>query len=44
MLRGRTSVLSIYLLTLHLYLGPNQSLSGLLNVWKDHLASQVSGN
>ena len=28
-------VLSIKLLTLHLYLGPNQSLSGLLNVWKE---------
>ena len=44
MLRSSTLVFSIYLLILHLLLGTNQSLSGLLNVWKDHMASKVSGS
>ena len=41
LLHSNTLVLSISLLTLHWYLGPNQSLSGLLSVWKDHFASKV---
>ena len=43
-LRSSTSVLSMYLLILHLRLGTNQSLSGLLNFWKYHMASKVSGS
>ena len=43
-LLSTTLVVSIQLLTLDLYLGRNQLLGGLLNVWKYHLASKVSGN
>ena len=43
-LRSSTSVLSMYLLILHLRLGTNKSLSGLLNFWKYHTASKVSGS
>ena len=42
LLRSTALVLPIKLPTLHLYLGPNQSL--FLNDWKDHLAFKVSGN
>lgn len=31
------------MLTLHLHVGPNQSFSDLLNVWKDNLAFKDSG-
>ena len=43
-IRSTTLVLSVELLTLHLYLGSNQSLGGLWNIWKDYLTSKVSGS
>ena len=44
LLRSTILVLSIQPITFSLYFGLNQSLGELLNVWKDHLASEVSGN
>ena len=44
LLGSSTWALSIQLLTFPLYVGPDQYLTGLSNIWKHHLASKVSIN